>query len=92
MILLKLLLFMIYGLFNLKQTIYWLSLCYCKHTTNNIAGYVKRTIDEYKIEKFIFSITFDNASADNSAIEILIMQLEPIFFGNFFMFDVYVIF
>ena len=43
-----------------------------------------RTINEYKIEKFIFSITFDNASANNSAIEILKMQLEPMFSGNFF--------
>ena len=45
-----------------------------------------RTINEYKIEKLIFSITFDNASTDNSAIEILKMQLEPIFSGNVFHF------
>ena len=55
-----------------------------QHTTSNIAGYIMRTINEYKIENFIFSITFDNASANNSAIEILKMQLELMFYGNFF--------
>ena len=55
-----------------------------QHTTSNIAGYIIRTINKYKIENFIFSITFDNASANNSAIEILKMQLEPMFSGNFF--------
>ena len=41
-------------------------------------------INEYKIENFIFSITFDNASLNNSAIEILKIQLNPMVSGNFF--------
>ena len=44
-----------------------------QHTANNIAGYIMLTINEYKIEKFIFSVTFYNASASNTTIEILKM-------------------
>ena len=44
-----------------------------QHTTSNIAGYIMHIINEYKIEKFIFSVTFYNASASNTTIEILKM-------------------
>ena len=56
----------------------------CQHAASNIAGYIMRTTNEYKIEKFIFSITFDNASANNTAIESLNMQLNPMFSRIFF--------
>lgn len=46
------------------------------------------TINKYQIKKFIFLITLDNGLANNSAVEILKMQSNPMFYGIVFMFVV----
>lgn len=54
-------------------------------TANIIVDYIMHNIKEYKIEKYIFSITLDNASSNNGAVKILKMQLNPMFFKNLLM-------
>ena len=54
------------------------------HDASNIAFYILNTCSEYMISDKIFSITFDNASANTNAITILTPSLNPILDGHFF--------
>ena len=54
------------------------------HDASNIAFYILNTCSEYMIFDKIFSITFDNASANTNAITILTPSLNPILDGQFF--------
>ena len=55
-----------------------------RHTTSIIASNITHTINEYNIEKSMFSITLDNASSNNNGVDILKMNLMLIFFGVLF--------
>ncbi|KAH7670359.1 Ribonuclease H-like protein [Dioscorea alata] len=55
-----------------------------RHTTSIIASYITRALNEYGILNSIFSISLDNALANNNAVDILKRNLMPIFSGVFF--------
>jgi hypothetical protein len=52
------------------------------HTGANICARVKSTMDEYKIEKKLFSISFDNATANNKCIEFAITNWPHLLLGG----------
>ncbi|KAH7679060.1 Ribonuclease H-like protein [Dioscorea alata] len=55
-----------------------------RHTASIIASYITRALNEYGILNSIFSISLDNASANNNAVDILKRNLMPSFSGVFF--------
>ena len=54
------------------------------HTSENIFNYIFNVFQEYDITSKIISITFDNASANTSAINMFKDQLRPVMNGKLF--------
>ena len=60
------------------------------HSGQNIYSHVMSVFRGYEISEKIFSITFDNVSANDSSIKIFQRNLTPPHGGNFIMLDVVV--
>ena len=54
------------------------------HTSETLFNYIFNVFQEYDITSKIISITFDNASANTSAINMFKDQLHPILNGRLF--------
>ena len=55
-----------------------------RHTSDNIFKLIKIMLEEYNLTNKIFSISFDNASANTASIDELINNCSPILGGKYF--------
>ena len=54
------------------------------HNAKNIANLIIKIAHQYRIHKRIFSIGFDNASANTASVPELIAECNPILQGKYF--------
>ena len=61
------------------------------HNALNLSKIIMRVVRKYKIDSKIFTISFDNASENIAAVEILKNYLKPVLNEFFLIFDAFVI-